>query len=367
VGLVVRRLLLLFLLLSPVLAGAQTGSAPNPTYNNLTVNNTLNGRIGNFSGKITTAGPTTAQANFNLPQGTAPVSPINGDMWMTATGLYFRVAGVTVGPVGTGGGGGSNLTFVDGAGTSFPSAVNVTLAGTAGSGSAGVFVFTPTSTIRKPVINTTVLAADMGNVIVQNGSSLTLTIPAISSTIFASGEQLLYCNANATAVSGSSTPAIIGYPNTGGGPFTFTVPGLTQSVMTCIGMSSDGTSLYFSTMGYPANAIYNATAGQAFTGGIHPTAYANGTFSSGTATIDCGNGPIQTLTNNGAFTLAMSANDGSCILRITNGTSAGAVTFSGFIQGSNSGDSLTTTNTSKFDLSLTRIGASPHYLISALQ
>ncbi len=107
--------------------------------------------------------------------------------------------------------------------------------------------------------------------------------------------------------------------------------------------------------------------GQTFTGGIHPTAFSNGTASSGTKTVDCGNGPIQTVVNGGAFTLAMSANDGTCVLRVTNNGSAGTITFSGFSQGSNTGDALTTTNTNKFDISLTRIGANPHYLVSALQ
>jgi hypothetical protein len=105
---------------------------------------------------------------------------------------------------------------------------------------------------------------------------------------------------------------------------------------------------------------------QLYTGGIHPQAYGNGT-GSGTTTIDCGNGPIQTLYNNGGFTLAMSANDGSCVVRINNGPSAGTITFSGFSEGSNTGDSLNTTNNNYFDIALTRINAKPHYLISALQ
>lgn len=48
--------------------------------------------------------PTTAAATINLPHGTAPSSPSNGDCWTTTAGLYCRVNGATVGPYGTGGG-----------------------------------------------------------------------------------------------------------------------------------------------------------------------------------------------------------------------------------------------------------------------
>lgn len=45
--------------------------------------------------------PTTANATVNLPHGTAPTSPTNGDCWTTATGLFCRISGATVGPYGT--------------------------------------------------------------------------------------------------------------------------------------------------------------------------------------------------------------------------------------------------------------------------
>lgn len=50
-------------------------------------------------GPLTTAVSTTLAAGLNLPQGSAPASPKNGDMWMTSAGLFFQVAGVTVGPI----------------------------------------------------------------------------------------------------------------------------------------------------------------------------------------------------------------------------------------------------------------------------
>jgi hypothetical protein len=52
---------------------------------------------------------------------------------------------------------------------------------------------------------------------------------------------------------------------------------------------------------------------------------------------------------------------------VTNGASAGATTFSGFTVSSNTGDSLTTTNTSKFVISVVRINGTSTYIVKALQ
>jgi hypothetical protein len=59
--------------------------------------------VGNaFSGGIepATFRPSHAtSAPVNIPHGTAPSSPVNGDMWTTTAGLFVRVNGVTVGPL----------------------------------------------------------------------------------------------------------------------------------------------------------------------------------------------------------------------------------------------------------------------------
>lgn len=54
--------------------------------------------------------PATGSATINLPHGTAPTSPNNGDCWTTTVGLYCRINGSTVGPYGTGSGGGGTST-----------------------------------------------------------------------------------------------------------------------------------------------------------------------------------------------------------------------------------------------------------------
>jgi len=52
-----------------------------------------------FAGTVITPAATTAISSVRLPHGTAPTSPVNGDMWTTTAGLYVRINGVTVGPL----------------------------------------------------------------------------------------------------------------------------------------------------------------------------------------------------------------------------------------------------------------------------
>ena len=47
------------------------------------------------SGKIGTIASTTASAGFNVPHGTAPTTPSNGDLFTTTSGLFVRINGTT--------------------------------------------------------------------------------------------------------------------------------------------------------------------------------------------------------------------------------------------------------------------------------
>lgn len=42
---------------------------------------------------------TTTVASLNIPHGSAPSAPVNGDMWTTTAGMFVRINGVTVGPL----------------------------------------------------------------------------------------------------------------------------------------------------------------------------------------------------------------------------------------------------------------------------
>lgn len=52
-----------------------------------------------FTGEVTTPASASGSAGLNLPHGAAPTSPVNGDLWTTTGGLYARVNGTTVGPL----------------------------------------------------------------------------------------------------------------------------------------------------------------------------------------------------------------------------------------------------------------------------
>ena len=48
-----------------------------------------------FTGKVNTLATTTTTAGFNIPHGTAPTTPVNGDIWTTTSGLLWRQNGST--------------------------------------------------------------------------------------------------------------------------------------------------------------------------------------------------------------------------------------------------------------------------------
>lgn len=74
------------------------------------------------TGLITTAASATGGAGLRLPHGDAPTSPTNGDIWTTsAGGLYVRINGATVGPLGASGGGALS-NFTEAVNTSTPNA-----------------------------------------------------------------------------------------------------------------------------------------------------------------------------------------------------------------------------------------------------
>jgi hypothetical protein len=76
----------------------------------MTIYGTLSvtGALGSGGKLSTPASAAVAGAGLLLPHGTAPNSPVNGDLWTTTAGLYARINGSTVGPlIDVGGGGGS--------------------------------------------------------------------------------------------------------------------------------------------------------------------------------------------------------------------------------------------------------------------
>ena len=116
-----------------------------------------------------------------------------------------------------------------------------------------------------------------------------------------------------------------------------------------------------------AGAVLTTNTSNTITIGYAVTPYSIGTVSSGTTTPAPANGNYQYLTNNGAFTLAAPATDCAIDILVTNGASAGAITFSGYTVGSATGSTYGTTNTNKFLLSIRRINSVSTYSWYALQ
>jgi hypothetical protein len=56
------------------------------------------------NGKVNTIPSVTASAGFNVPHGTAPTTPVNGDIWTTSGGLFYRINGATISPATLAGG-----------------------------------------------------------------------------------------------------------------------------------------------------------------------------------------------------------------------------------------------------------------------
>ena len=68
-----------------------------------------------FSGRVVLPASIAGSSSLNVPHGTAPSSPVDGDVWTTTAGMYVRVNGTTIGPLSAGGGTpASSVTTLDG-------------------------------------------------------------------------------------------------------------------------------------------------------------------------------------------------------------------------------------------------------------
>lgn len=202
----------------------------------------------------------------------------------------------------------------------------------------------------------TFVASDLGSLVTFSSASLaTWTLPTPNATSFASGWFVDVENINAgTLVLVAQTSLV----NARATMAVFRNQGLR--------IVSDGAN-YQIQAGGPLSVSLNNTA-QLFTGGLRLSPFSVGTTTGGTAiTLDSGNGPIQTMVNNGTGTLTAPANDGEIDLLVTNSTAAGALTFSGYSVGANTGDAYTTTSTQKFILMSRTISAQSTYKWAALQ
>lgn len=99
--------------------------------------------------------------------------------------------------------------------------------------------------------------------------------------------------------------------------------------------------------------------------GYSVTPYNHGNLVSFTCNVALGN--YQHGVNNTAITITAPTSDGAIDLLMTNNSTAGAITFSGFTVGNSTGDTYATTNANKYILSIRRINGVSTYIWKALQ
>lgn len=75
--------------------GSITGTLSSQTDLQTALNAKSNLSGATFTGKIIVPASTTGSAFLNLPHGTAPTSPSNGDLWTTTANLFARINGTT--------------------------------------------------------------------------------------------------------------------------------------------------------------------------------------------------------------------------------------------------------------------------------
>lgn len=59
----------------------------------------INQAGGTMTGRLVTTPSTVNRAGFGIPLGVAPSTPVDGDMWLTTSGIFVQVNGSTVGPL----------------------------------------------------------------------------------------------------------------------------------------------------------------------------------------------------------------------------------------------------------------------------
>lgn len=263
-----------------------------------------------MQGKLTFTPSTSAGASFNIPVGTAPGSPNNGDMWVTAGGLFFQAAGITVGPITSGNGSinsgtGGQLGYYAANGSTISGTPNATISGgalalgasgtagsiTMGNASSGTVALQPVTGTLGTV--TASLPANTGTV-----AELNLAQTWSAPQTFGSGDLVL---------NGSSSGALTVKPAAVAGTNTITLPAGTTD---------------FSATGGTSQVVKQTTAGGAFTvGQLQCSDLSN----AGTGCSSSSN--VQTLMMGGNLVTSISA--ANTVYEGNGGNTCGTVTTAG--------------------------------------
>lgn len=119
---------------------------------------------GTFTGKVIFANSSSGSAGMNCGVGTAPSSPVNGDVWCTTAGMFVYAGGVTIGPFGAGAGG-TLAVSAGGTGVTTITSGNVLV----GQGTSPITNY-PTSGTNARIASTTITSAGSGHCVSINGA-----------------------------------------------------------------------------------------------------------------------------------------------------------------------------------------------------
>lgn len=156
---------------------------------------------------------------------------------------FSGTTGLVISIVCSSGGGGS-LTIADGFADSFAATTTLNLLGSVCSSAvAGTVTCATTAPPRLvPGVTATVTAADMGNAIVLQGASGTITVPVQGTGLWGNGQTVLVCNEASTAWTitvTSGTGQVIIEPSN-----PPSIPGTVNGIPACMFLTSDGTNLH---------------------------------------------------------------------------------------------------------------------------
>lgn len=227
-----------------------------------------------FTGLVTTAASTTTTAGFNVPHGTAPTTPVNGDVWSTTGGIFWRQNGSTkqamnLGDTQTVSG---NITFSNANGT-FGSS---TAAGTINVGT-GATVSGSTKTINigsggvsgsTTAINIGTTAGGTSSITLQNNTTVNaqLTVTGGATTTIGNSTAASTVNiATGATISGSTKAVNIGTAGVAGSTTTIAIGSTTGTSTTTLQGSTVGTTLAAdtNTTGLATTAFVVGQAGSA--------------------------------------------------------------------------------------------------------